>query len=270
VDELKAQLPSTAKLTFMQLDLSSLKSVKAFAEGFLKLGKPVHILVLNAGVMKSVIPGMISRSLFEMTADGFEYHIGVNHIGHFYLTQLLQDTLKKSAPSRVISVSSNGHGPEEMGYAGGFRYDLWTKEGDDYEDGRAYSQSKLANILFASELATRLNGTGVTAYSCHPGFVATELGRNLWLELEKEATAKGKLATAVHHLGMTIARNAQLAAPDGALTQLYLSVAPDVVNGKYYEPIADLHPGNHPLIGDAAAGKTLWEKTEAAILAKIG
>ena len=89
-------------------------------------------------------------------------------------------------------------------------------------------------------------------------------------EMEREATAAGKLALVGHHLIMTIFGNAMLTAPDGALTQLYLSVSPGAVNGKYYEPMAYLHPGNHPLIGDAASAKTLWEKTEAAIVAKTG
>jgi NAD(P)-dependent dehydrogenase (short-subunit alcohol dehydrogenase family) len=271
VEELKAELPATAKLTFMQLDLSSLKSVKEFADAFLKLGKPLHILVLNAGVMKSPGELFMDRKFtygFELTADGFESHIGVNHISHFYLTQLLTDSLKKSAPSRVISVSSSAHA-ELNGYAGGFRYDLWTKKGDEYEDGMAYAQSKLANIVFAEELARRLEGTGVTAYSCHPGIIATELGRYMFPEMYKEALTKGTPALMEYHMVTTTFGNAMLTPPDGALTQLYLSVSPDAVNGKYYEPIGLLHPGTHSLIGDAAAGKTLWEKTEAAIKAKL-
>jgi retinol dehydrogenase-12 len=271
VEELKAELPAGANLTFMQLDLASLKSIKGFADAFLKLGKPLHILVLNAGVMKSPGEMFLQRNFtygFEHTADGFESHIGVNHIGHFYLTQLLEDKLKESAPSRVVSVSSCSHN-EMNGYPGGFRYDLWEKRGDDYEDGRAYSQSKLANIVFASELAHRLNGTGVTAYACHPGVIDTALHNHLGNEVYKEALASGRLAVFLNDMVGAIFLSMLMSARDGALTQLYLSVAPDAVNGKYYDPIATLHPGDHSLVGDAAAGKALWEKTEAALKAKL-
>eukprot|EP00567_Pseudictyota_dubia_P000717 CAMPEP_0197464354 /NCGR_PEP_ID=MMETSP1175-20131217/63979_1 /TAXON_ID=1003142 /ORGANISM="Triceratium dubium, Strain CCMP147" /LENGTH=526 /DNA_ID=CAMNT_0043000333 /DNA_START=87 /DNA_END=1668 /DNA_ORIENTATION=+ len=175
---------------YMPLDLSSLKSVKKFADDFLKLKKPLHILVNNAGVMKSPGAQYVGQNFtygFETTVDGFESHIGINHIGHFYLTQLLTKKLKESAPSRVVALSS---GAESGSYPEGMRFDLWKPSGgerdEDYEDGMAYGQSKLAAILFARELAERLEGTGVTAYSCHPGIITTELGRYMGEKMTAE------------------------------------------------------------------------------------
>ncbi|XP_040831343.1 retinol dehydrogenase 11 isoform X2 [Ochotona curzoniae] len=133
-----------------KLDLADTKSVRAFAENFL------------AGVM--MCP-------YSKTADGFEMHMGVNHLGHFLLTHLLLGTLKESAPSRVINVSSLAH---HLG-----RIYFHNLQGEKfYSAGLAYCHSKLANILFTRELARRLKGSGVTAYSVHPGTVNSELIRH--------------------------------------------------------------------------------------------
>merc|ERR1712023_503164 len=121
------------KVRFMKLDLASLPSIKSFAEAFEKMNLPLHMLVQNAGVMKS--PGLeaVGQNFtygYDTTEQGFEMHIGVNHIGHFYLTQLLEPILKKSAPARVVSVSSSA---ERSAYAKGIRFDLWRTRGEDYE-----------------------------------------------------------------------------------------------------------------------------------------
>ncbi|XP_023557685.1 retinol dehydrogenase 12 isoform X2 [Octodon degus] len=136
-----------------KLDLSDTKSIRAFAEGFL------------AGVM--LCP-------YSKTADGFETHIGVNHLGHFLLTYLLLERLKESAPARVVNLSSVVH------HAGKIRFhDL---QGEKYYcSGFAYCHSKLANLLFTRELAKRLQGTGVTTYAVHPGIVRSELIRHSFL-----------------------------------------------------------------------------------------
>jgi NAD(P)-dependent dehydrogenase (short-subunit alcohol dehydrogenase family) len=117
--------------------------------------------MLNAGVMKSPGADYVGKEMrygFEKTADGFEMHIGTNHIGHFYLTQLLTDTLRASAPARVVVTSSAA---EKGAFKQGMRFDLWRTDSmpSEYEDGLAYGQSKLANLLFAKELARRLQGT---------------------------------------------------------------------------------------------------------------
>ncbi|KAM6201122.1 retinol dehydrogenase 11 [Rhynchocyon petersi] len=145
-----------------KLDLADTKSVRDFAENFLAEEKQLHILVNNAGVM--MCP-------YSKTADGFEMHMGVNHLGHFLLTHLLLEKLKESAPSRIVNVSSLAH---LLG-----RIHFHNLQGEKfYNRGLAYCHSKLANILFTQELARRLKGTGVTAYSVHPGTVNTELTRN--------------------------------------------------------------------------------------------
>ncbi|KFO24195.1 retinol dehydrogenase 12 [Fukomys damarensis] len=148
-----------------KLDLSDTKSIRAFAEGFLAEEKKLHILINNAGVM---------LCSFSKTADGFETHIGVNHLGHFLLTYLLLEQLKESAPSRVVNLSSVVH------HAGKIRFhDL---QGEKYYcRAFAYFHSKLANVLFTRELAKRLQGTGVTTYAVHPGIVSSELTRHSFL-----------------------------------------------------------------------------------------
>ncbi|KAM9202626.1 retinol dehydrogenase 11 [Dugong dugon] len=144
-----------------KLDLADTKSIQAFAKGFLEEEKQLHILINNAGLM--MCP-------YSKTADGFEMHMGVNHLGHFLLTHLLLEKLKESAPSRVVNVSSLAH------YLGRIHFhDLQSEK--FYEAGLAYCNSKLANILFTQELARRLKGSGVTTYSVHPGTVKSELPR---------------------------------------------------------------------------------------------
>ncbi|XP_035301816.1 retinol dehydrogenase 12 isoform X3 [Cricetulus griseus] len=136
-----------------KLDLSDTKSIRAFAEGFL------------AGVMMSP---------YSKTADGFETHLGVNHLGHFLLTYLLLGRLKESAPARVVNLSSVAH------LGGKIRFhDLQGEK--RYCRGFAYCHSKLANVLFTRELAKRTQGTGVTAYVVHPGIVMSEIVRHSFL-----------------------------------------------------------------------------------------
>ncbi|XP_021506860.1 retinol dehydrogenase 11 [Meriones unguiculatus] len=145
-----------------KLDLADTKSIRAFVKDFLAEEKHLHILINNAGVM--MCP-------YSKTADGFEMHIGVNHLGHFLLTHLLLEKLKESAPSRVVNVSSLAH---HLG-----RIHFHNLQGERfYNAGLAYCHSKLANILFTQELARRMKGSGVTTYSVHPGTVHSELVRH--------------------------------------------------------------------------------------------
>ncbi|XP_032101721.1 retinol dehydrogenase 12 isoform X3 [Sapajus apella] len=126
-----------------KLDLSDTKSIRAFAEGFLAEEKQLHVLINNAGVM--MCP-------YSKTADGFETHLGVNHLGHFLLTYLLLERLKVSSPARVVNVSSVAH------HVGKIRFhDLQSEK--RYSRGFAYCHSKLANVLFTRELAKRLQVT---------------------------------------------------------------------------------------------------------------
>ncbi|XP_070825996.1 dehydrogenase/reductase SDR family member 13-like [Chaetodon trifascialis] len=155
------------QVVFMQLDLGSLKSVRSFAETFLKSEPRLDILINNAGLF-----------LQGRTEDGLGMMFGVNHIGHFLLTNLLLDRLKECEPSRVVNVSSLAH------HFGKIDFDCLNTQkalgvGTTYmEVLQTYSDSKLCNVLFTHELAKRLQGTKVTCYTLHPGCIKTELTRN--------------------------------------------------------------------------------------------
>ncbi|KAK1132703.1 hypothetical protein K0M31_014084 [Melipona bicolor] len=144
-------------------DLASQKSIKDFVEQFKKEHKNLHILINNAGVM---------RCPKSYTQEGIEMQFGVNHIGHFLLTNLLLDVLKVSTPSRIVNISSSAH------KRGKIKLDDLNSD-KNYEPGEAYAQSKLANILFTKELANKLKGTGVTVNAVHPGIVRTEIMRHM-------------------------------------------------------------------------------------------
>lgn len=148
---------------FLQLDLAQLESIRQFSKKFHAAENQLHILINNAGVMAC------PRS---QTRDGFELQIGTNHLGHFLLTNLMMDLLQQSAPARVITVSSIFH---RFGFIN--KTDLNSEK--HYWRWLAYAQSKLANILFARELAKRLEGSDITSNALHPGCVNTELTRNL-------------------------------------------------------------------------------------------
>ena len=156
-------LPGSVEI--MELDLASLASVRRFTEIFHAKYDRLDGLVNNAGVM---MPPE------GRTEDGFETQIGVNHLGHFLLTELLLDTLKASAPSRIVSVSSVAHAGMRGEQA---EIDLDDLHFDrrEYSPGEAYGQSKLANVLHALDLSRRLEGTGVSAFSVHPGWIRSNL-----------------------------------------------------------------------------------------------
>lgn len=258
----------------MICDLSSLKSVRQFVSEFKKFGGPLHLLVLNAGVMKSPGSQFVGKNLtygFELTQDGFEQHIGVNHIAHHYMTTLLTKELKAGSPSRVVSVASSAH---EGGYEEGIRPETWkpTVETNGeapswYEDGNSYAQSKLANILFARELASRMEDAGVTAYSVHPGVIKSDLARYMTPIFEKDFEGKPFLERLLVNLFTNIFMVSQMSVPDGALTQLYVATAPveELTNGGFYRPVGVLSNTSHPQGENATLQKYLWEETERAI-----
>ncbi|XP_069673073.1 retinol dehydrogenase 13-like isoform X25 [Periplaneta americana] len=144
-------------------DLASQKSIIQFVERFKSEHPRLDILINNAGVM---------RCPNSKTKEGIEMQLGVNHMGHFLLTNLLLDKLKASAPSRIINVSSVAHRKGKIN-----KEDL--NSDTCYDEAAAYNQSKLANVLFTRELAKRLQGTGVTVNAVHPGIVDTEIIRHM-------------------------------------------------------------------------------------------
>ncbi len=166
---------SSAKLEVYALDLGKLDSVRAFAKTVQDKHDALQGLINNAGVMNTPQ---------QKTADGFEMQIGVNHLGHFLLTELLLPALKAGAPARVVIVSSCFH-DKAMGREGKIDLGDLFFEKREYDGWEAYAQSKLANLLHAQSLAKRLEGSGVTAVSVHPGWVRTNLARHsmpVWVQ----------------------------------------------------------------------------------------
>ncbi len=187
-------------------DLSSLQSVRGLVDEFRKKYSSVHVLVNNAGLFN------VRRHL---TVDGYEMTFAVNYLSPFLLTNLLLDRLKQSAPSRIVNVSSVGH------YNGHINFDDLQAE-KSYGGWAAYSQSKLALVLFTRLLARKLEGTWVTVNSLHPGTVAT----NIW---SRPAGPLGFIMK-IPKLFMTGPR-------EGAETPVYLASSPEVndVSGEYFE-----------------------------------
>jgi len=184
------------------VELSSLKSIRALAQNFLKAHDRLDILVNNAAVVEG------HRIVTE---DGLEQVFVVNYLSQFLLTNLLLDTLKRSVPARVVNVTSSVHAHLDFD-------DLQLEKG--YNSIKAYGQSKLAQILFTHELATRLQGSGVTANCVHPGAVRTHLGD------------EGGLVG----IGIRLLRPFYLSPEKGAETLIYLVTSPEVadVTGKYF------------------------------------
>jgi retinol dehydrogenase 12 len=220
---------------FLQLDLASLDSVREFSDKFHKLEKKLDVLINNAGVM--MCPEM-------KTKDGFELQFGTNHLGHFLLTNLLLDLIKAAAPSRIISVSSEGH---KM--SGIVKEDLMFSR--NYSSMKAYGQSKCANILFANELAKRLKDDKVVANSCHPGVVKTELGR--YINLRFPFLNKFILEPVFHPFFKTPV--------EGAQTQIRMAIDPDLENvtGKYFYDCEIQQPVAHAR--DEEAAEWLWNES---------
>jgi NAD(P)-dependent dehydrogenase (short-subunit alcohol dehydrogenase family) len=152
-------------LEVRSLDLASLASVRAFAADFVAEGRPLHLLVNNAGIM---IPER------RVTSDGFEAHFGTNHLGHFLLTNLLLEPLRAAAPSRVINVAS------EAMQMSGLTPELTDLDWEErkWSGWRAYGSSKLMNLLFTRAFERRHGADGITSHALHPGIVRTELARS--------------------------------------------------------------------------------------------
>lgn len=235
-DEIALETENT-NIFCRQCDLASFESVKKFAAEFKKEEKQLDILINNAGVMR------IPNRLF--TKEGIELQIGVNHFGHFLLTTLLLDLLKKSAPSRIVNVSSLAHtrGHIKMN-------DLNSDK--SYDSGEAYNQSKLANILFTRALSKRLQNTGVTVNALHPGVVSTELGRYMGLF----NSFFGKIF--VRPLLWPFMKTAK----SGAQTTLYVALDPDLekVTAKYFSDCALKKPAEQAL--DDNVAEWLWQTSE--------
>ena len=220
-----------------RLDLASLKSVREFAEDVNNNEARLDVLVNNAGLL-------LNHNALTKTDDGFEIHIGVNHLGHFLLTNLLLDLLKKSAPSRIVVVSSIAHNSPWFTTTG-FNFENMNGE-INYSPFAAYGQSKLANILFTRELARRLNGIGVTANSLHPGVIYTEISRNVSSTLQ---------SIFAHYIYPHFAKTSF----EGAQTTIHVAVSEELngVTGLYFADCKEKKPEETAL--DDEAAKKLWQ-----------
>ncbi|CAN1253886.1 Short-chain dehydrogenase TIC 32, chloroplastic [Linum perenne] len=252
----------TAKVDVMELDLSSMASVKKFASDYVSSGRPLNLLINNAGIM--MIP-------FTLSADKIELQFATNHVGHFLLTHLLLDTMKSTAresnqEGRIVNLASEGH---RFAYKEGIRFDKINNEAEEipallgfvscsqpllhlfvgigrYNKMRAYGQSKLANILHANELASRLKeeGINITANSLHPGAIATNLARY-----------HGVLNAITNSIGKYVLKNVQ----QGAATTCYVALHPQVkgVRGEYFSDSNVCKP--NPQAKDGELARKLWD-----------
>ncbi|KAI3468717.1 hypothetical protein Pfo_025380 [Paulownia fortunei] len=232
-DTMLKDIPA-AKIDVMELDLSSLASVRKFASAYISLGIPLNILINNAGVMVSQ---------FLLSKDNIELQFATNHLGHFLLTNLLLDAMKTKATQsniegRIINVSSVGH---HFVYREGIQFDKIN------QDARyKYGQSKLANILHSNELARHLKEERmpITANSVHPGSVITNLMRD-----------HSFLHGFINMIGKYFFKNIQ----QGAATTCYVALNPQVkgVTGEYF---SDCNIANaSTLANDPALAKKLWD-----------
>lgn len=235
-----------ARVDILNLDLGSLKSVKAFADDFKALHLPLNILINNAGVM--FCP-------FQLSKDGYEMQFATNHLGHFYLTNLLLDKMKETAKvtgvqGRIVNLSSVAH---LYTYKEGIRFDMVNDE-TGYHEKMAYGQSKLANLLHANELSRRLReeGTDITVNSVHPGIIWTNLMRHSVLFSKIMKLFTWMLWKNVHQ---------------GAATTCYVALHPDLkgVTGKYFLDCNEYEPSE--LARDEALGRKLWDFSEKLVKA---
>lgn len=228
-DEIQATVAG-ARTRVLALDLADLDSVRACAQGFLGLGRPLHLLVNNAGL----------AAAGGLTRQGFEIAFGTNHLGHFLLTSLLLPRLRETAPARVVTVASRAHTRTD-----GIPWDRLRTPRRSLTGWPEYAASKLANVLFSAELARQLAGSGVTSYALHPGVVASDIWRRVpqparWLLTRR-----------------------MLSPEDGARTTLHCALAPDLAGetGRYYDRCRPRNPS--PAGQDAALAAELWRRSQA-------
>lgn len=229
LDDIATLSHGQAKAEFIPLDLGDLQSVRACAQLFLSRQLPLHIFIANAGLAGHK----------GMTASGFELTFGTCHVGHFLLTQLMLETLRASAPSRVVVVASRAHTRVK-----GIDFDVLRQPTQSPGGLREYGVAKLANVLFASELSRRLNGTGVNVYALHPGVVATDVWRAVPWPLKP------------------LIKRFMIDSTEGAQTTLYCATSPDCASesGLYYDKCKPIQPSAAGR--DTAVARRLWDDSE--------
>ncbi|KDP25422.1 hypothetical protein JCGZ_20578 [Jatropha curcas] len=236
-EEILTEIPD-AKIDVMQLDLSSMASVRKFASEYISSGLPLNLLINNAGIMATP---------FALSQDGIEIQFATNYVGHFLLTDLLLETMKKTAresnqEGRIVNLSSEAH---RFAYRERIRFDKLNDE-SGYGSLGAYGQSKLANILHANELASRFkeDGVNITANSLNPGSIGTNL-------LRHHSFFYGFVSL----VGKYFLKNI----PQGAATTCYVALNPQVngVTGQYFVDSNLSNPSSQAK--DAELAKKLWD-----------
>jgi retinol dehydrogenase 14 len=240
--ELRIKYPSVQS-EFRRADLSSLDDVRELASATSAKHPQIDVLVNNAGAR---------YDRYQESRDGFELTFATNHLGHFLLTCLLWDCLLASASARIITVSSSAHASAKTD-------SVWLSQRHGYDRRQAYAKSKLANILFAFELARRLASTAATSNVLHPGGVATGFARN-----------NGMLSW-LRHLAAYGMQGTLLSAEKGAETIVYLASDRDVasISGRYFVQSRPVDPAPGALdLGLAAAlwnSSLQWAKVDESI-----
>jgi retinol dehydrogenase-12 len=230
VDAINAERPDAAQ--WLPLELSDFASVRECTRLYLQRGLPLHLLVNNAGV----------AGVHGLTTSGFEWMFGVNHMGHFLLTDLLLEVIRRSAPARIVTVASHAHRR-----VGGIDFSVLRRRTASWTGIREYGVSKLANVLFSAELGRRLEGSGVTTYSVHPGMVDSDI----WRILPQALRALNRLRLVPNE--------------EGAKTTLHCALAQEAggESGLYY---SDSQPATPTPAGqDAALAEKLWRFSQAAL-----
>ncbi len=237
------QVPD-AKIVIMYLDLMDLSSVKEIAAENKTKYDPLDLLLNNAGIMMAP---------YGLTQDGFESQMGTNHLGHFALTGLLFDVIRKAPKSRVVTISSNVHKYGKIDFP-----NLLFEQGRHYSPLRAYSRSKLCNLLFTYELQRRFDAAGIDSISvaAHPGVADTHLGRYI----ESKFLVK---------ILLPIWKMMTQSAAIGALPGIRASVDPQVKPAEYYGPDGSRQSKGYPVVvssseasHNADDAKKLWEVSE--------
>ena len=218
------------QVDFVVLNLNSLQGVRTCADQILALNIPIDILLNNAGL----------AGQRGITEDGFELAFGVNHLGHFLLTQLLLDRVLQAPASRIVNVASRAHYQTK-----GIDFQAVRKSTPSATGLDEYAVSKLANVLHAAELARRIAHTSTTVASLHPGVVATDVWRSLPSPLA------------------WIAKKFMISPEEGANTTLYCATAPEVASksGSYWDNCAEKKPSR--AARDQALATELWQQSEA-------
>lgn len=249
----RAEAANGGSLDIIELDLASLKSVRAAADGLLAANKPFDVIIANAGVMATPK---------GKTADGFETQFGTNHLGHFVFVNRIASLLK--AGGRLVNLSSAGHRYADV--------DLKDPnfEHTPYAEFVAYGRSKTANILFAVEFDRRHKSKGTRATAVHPGGIHTELGRHMTPE------AMQQLLTSINASRPAGAPPFEFKTiPQGAATSVWAAIVADAdaVGGRYCEDChvaeinhdAAIRDGVRPYALDPDNAKALWAKSEEMV-----